>query len=488
MGTELRAQDDSPYYLNGAFDEYIEYLIHMERIQITHHLNQPFTAKVLYDAISKDSLLKEEYMAGLLLKDLKRYLPEETTKGKLILGLDASPKFQNIRDKASGEFSATPSVSYSYKNILAYSAYTANTEYLNDTLLFGSVGKLLNENFGRTSTSYLRYDSDHLRVFYGRLDRNYGLINTSSLIRSDNPFSYDHFSFSWFNKHFKYSFSAARLDDVFGFDSREESPVSDWNRRFYSFHRLDLSLSNRFKIALTETILYGGERQQVVPAFFNPMNIFFLSKASDRRGLEEGNANAFGSIELYYKTKRTAFFAQFLIDDMDFTKALREQFPDRVGFLSRVIFTDLVPKSQFKIGYEILSNWTYNSFYTYGNYTFNGSSLGFPVNGFEGLTVNFDYFGLDKLYLSFDLFLNQRRDQDLGVAFTGEKSEFPIGIAQKLKELRFRARYLPKVNLSFDLQVGYESISNYLNQDNNNENFFNLTLSASYSGLLSGLL
>ncbi|PIQ47507.1 MAG: hypothetical protein COW03_14775 [Cytophagales bacterium CG12_big_fil_rev_8_21_14_0_65_40_12] len=482
-------QDDSPYYLNGAFDEYIEYLLHSGRINISHHLNQPFTVKQLFEALRKDSLLQQESMAVLLMKDLNRYLPQDAGKGKLLLGLDLSPSLKSsFGEMTSDDFRGTTSIGYSYKNLIAYSAYTADTEYLNDTLLFGSVGKLLNQNFARTSTSYLRYDSDHFRLFYGRLDRNFGLLNTTSLIMSDNPFSYDHFSFQWFNKVFKYSFSAARLDDKFAFDSRDSIPEPAWHRRFYTFHRLDLSLSDNLKMALTETILYGGESQQVVPAFFNPMNIFFLSKASDRKGLEEGNANALGSLEVYYKRKKLAFFAQFLVDDMDFTKALRKEFPDRIGFLSRVILTDLVSKSQMKFGYEIVSNWTYNSFYTYGNYTFNGSSLGFPVNGFEGLIISYDYYGIDKFLLSADIGINRRRNQNLEVPFTGVKSEFPIGTAQKQAEAKFKIRYLPKVNLSIEMNLGYERIRNYLNKTGNSTNFLNASLTATYIGLLNQIL
>ena len=87
----------------------------------------------------------------------------------------------------------------------------------------------------------------------------------------------------------KYSFSATRLDDKYAYDSRDSIPESNWYKRYISFHRLEISFSRNFKMALTESILYGGQDQDLVPAYINPINIFYLSKMSDRNGLEEGD-------------------------------------------------------------------------------------------------------------------------------------------------------------------------------------------------------
>ena len=69
-------------------------------------------------------------------------------------------------------------------------------------------------------------------------------------------------------------YSTTRFEDKYGYDSRDSILIYDWYKRFYSFHRLEISFSKRFKLGLTESMLYGGKSQVPVPSYQNPLNIF----------------------------------------------------------------------------------------------------------------------------------------------------------------------------------------------------------------------
>jgi hypothetical protein len=142
-------------------------------------------------------------------------------------------------------------------------------------------------------------------------------------------------------------------------------------------HRFEIAITPKIEIAFTETMLFGGENQNVIFQYINPVNFFYLSKLGERKGLEEDFGNSATSLEVFYKPiSKVTLFGQFLLDDMDFTKALRAKYPDRIGFSAKIVLSDLWPRSQIYLKYNRISNWTYNSFYTWGNYIYYGRSLG----------------------------------------------------------------------------------------------------------------
>lgn len=469
-------QDNTPYYLSNTFQKYIDYLIYNGEINFVHPLNQPYSAKQLRSELN--TINNEDFWKSILIKDIDQYLPDDSDMGQLIVGIDGSTDFKYNDISYADNYGANIFGSYNYKDILIYYSYNANTIFIEDSLYFGSVGKFENKIFGRTSNSYIKYNQNYFNIFYGRLSRNYGLNNTNSLIRSENPFSYDHFSLEIFNEVLKYSFSTTRLEDIYGYDIRSDTiPNYEWYKRFITFHRLEISLSKKLKIGVTESILYGGKNQTWIPMYINPANIFFLNKMSDRKGIEESDANALMAFEFLYKPiKRVTIYTQFLIDDMDFTKNLRAIYPDRLGLYSKFVITDLIPKSMIYLNYSRISNWTYNSFYTFGNYTYYGKSMGFSKNGFENLSIGIDYFKISKFILSFKAQYQQERLQDFDSPFIASKTKFPIGVSQNSLGTIIEIDYIPNINFIFNLKIEYFQNVNHQHILGNEQSLLNLYL------------
>ncbi len=474
----LFTQDNTPYYLSTTYDKYIEYLIFSNKIDITHPLNQPYTVEEINNSFHP--IDENNTWLSDLNKELNKYVPPTSLKQNLIVGFEGLITGNYKDTSIVDDYAANLFLSYNYKNIAAYLDYDANTLFIDDSLYFGSVGKFENDTFGRIANSYIKYNQQYINIFYGRINRNFGLINTYSLIQSDNPYSYDHFLFDISNDDIKYSFLTSRLEDIYGYDVRNDSiPNYDWYKRFITIHRLEIAISKKLDIAITESILYGGINQSWISMYINPMNIYFLNKMSDRKGLEETEANALMAIEFMYKPiKNITLYTQFLVDDIDFTESLRSIYPDRLGIYSKIVLTDLFPKSLFYLDYIRISNWTYNSFYTFGNYIYYSKSMGYPKNGVENFTLGFNYFNIPNFIISLKTQYTQERLQDITSPFIAEKSKFPIGISQETIGTNIEIDYIPKSNISVKMNVEYSHYNNYLHmlRDNHSNLGFYLSL------------
>jgi len=405
--------------------------------------------------------------------------------GKLIAGVDGGIRANYNEDTFDKELYGSIFTGYAYKNFGLYYRFETDQAFQNDTIYFGSTGKLQNPIYYRTSEAYLKWDIMNVSLFVGRSGINCGIMNEPSLILSDNPLSYDRGGMIFTNRVLRFTTFISRLDDMFGYDIRDSIPNYSWNKRYFSVHRFEISVTPKIEFAFTETMLYGGEDQNILFQYINPVNFFYLSKLGERKGYEEDYANALASFELYYKpVKKITFYGQFLIDDMDFTQELREQYPDRLGFTGKLVLSDLWPGSQIFMTYNRISNWTYNSFYTLGNYTFYGQSLGYPKHGDENIILGFDYFSLYPFIVSIHGKWERERNQDLQSPFIAEKTEFPIGTPQQCISGDLKITFFPKTFLTAGLDLQYIKYSNFENNEGGQKKFFNLKFNIKATGIL----
>lgn len=495
-------QGFSPYYTNITYQKYLNYLLFSGKINVDHPLSQPYSVGELSGSLEETGLINEhgtgsreqgegprsDYLASLLRADLdKRYrksAEQDSVRGNLIVGLEAGNR-NNYNQKTNiNDFFGSGFATYSYKNFGLYSSVAVDEAYKRDKMYFGATGKLENKVTSRSNESYLQWENKNFILFAGRINRNYGLIGDNSLILSNNPFSFDHFAFTFKNRVLKYTAIFGRLNDVYGFDIRDSVSNYQWSKRFLTIHRFEVSLSKKIEIGFTDVILFGGKDAFPQFQYINPVNFLFMSKMSDRKGYEETNANALMCFDLYYKpSNNLTLFGQFLIDDMDFTKSLRAIFPDRVGYSAKVIYTDLFPESQISLSYNRVSNWTYNSFYTWGNYTYYGKSLGYPRNGSENLKLGFDSFNFSPFMLGFEIMAEQYRAQDLNAPFIAVKTDFPLGIPEKSLSLKFNTAFIPNSFFSVNLTTEYICYNNYGFIQSQKQSFFNIFLTLKMQGI-----
>lgn len=489
-------QGFSPYYTNSTYQKYLNYLVNSGKLKVDHPLSQPYSVEELSDSLKENgfplipnpSPLVSPGWLSLLKTDLdKRYNTpsrQDSLKGNLIIGLEAGDKNTYNKNTNTNDFFGDVFAYYSYKNFGLYSSVTADEAYKRDTMYFGTPGKLENKVISRSDESYLQWQNKNFTFFAGRISRNYGLAGESSLILSNESFSFDHLAIIFKNSFLKFTILFSRLNDIYGFDIRDTVAKYQWDKRFLAIHRFEVSLSKKIEIGFTDVILFGGKDAFPQFQYLNPVNFLFMSKMSDRKGYEEGNANALMCFDLYYRPfDNLTLFGQFLIDDVDFTKSLRAIYPDRLGYSAKVIYTDLFPASQVFLSYNRISNWTYNSFYTWGNYTFYGRSLGYPRNGSENLKLGFDSFKFYPFMLGLEILAEQYRVQDLNAPFIAVKTDFPLGIPQKSLGLKFNSTFIPNSFVSANLTTEFVSFDNYGFIKSQKQSFFNIFLTLKMQGI-----
>jgi len=480
-------QGYEPFLQLDRHNLYIDYLINSGRIAIQHPLNQPYRINELLDSLPAAKLKYDEHWTKLSRQDLKLFSNRHDSlprSGRLVGGVEAGNRMNNVNNDFSNNFFGNAFLTYSYKNLGFYYRFDADEAFKNDMDYFGGTGKLEKPISARTGIAYLQWDSKFITLFAGRMQQNFGMNNEPGLLLSYNPFSYDQIGMQVTNKFLKFSSLFTRLEDIYGYDIRDTVTTHYWNKRYISVHRLEFSFSQKLNLAISESVIFGGKNQSVLFQYLNPINIFYVSKLSDRKGYEEGDANVLMSVELLYKpVKKITIFTQFLLDDMDFTKELRKHFPDRVGFSSKLIYSDPFPGSQFYLRYNRISNWTYNSFYNWGNYTFYGKSLGYPKNGVENLTIGLDVFRFSPFILRLLVKREREREQDLKSPFIAEKTSFPIGIPQKISSVQAEANWFPKA--WFNAVIGIESIKyrNFQHISGKNSSFLNFYFTVRFTGL-----
>jgi len=454
------------FLLTDVQKKYIEYRSFSDEL-IDHPLYQPYS-----DLQITNILINDSTFLGQSINLFFNESPNPIKIGTTINGFIGKNNFLPSNEIGINIFGL-----YKENNIVAACNYRADSKYQRDEVYFGSEGKFGSKVVGRITDSYIQYQKHKIKLFYGRQYQNYGIINSSSLILSENPYSYDHFSFQYKTSYFRYSYLATRLEDKISYDIRNDAIQNEWHKRYFSFHRLEIPISNNLTFAFSESILYGGRNQNFLPMYMNPLNIYFVSKMVERKGLEETNANVLMAFDVLYKPKSNlVFYSQFLIDDMDFTKETRDRYPDRIGYLGKFVWLDPIPKTMLSVKIILMSNWTYNSYYTFGNYTYYGKSIGYPKNGIEKIELNVDTFLYDKSSVSMSIFLERERTQDLESHFIDQKTKFPIGVVQNVYGASVMLDYLYLQNSFISVYVDYLLFENYQNSIGIDKTGFNFQL------------
>jgi len=483
----LYCQEIKPFFQLDRQNLYIDYLIHSGHLVIQHPLSQPYRVNELLDSLP---LLASPYIGhwtDLLKQDLLLFSSRQDSllrNGRIVGGAEVGSRIINVDNNFSNNFFGNAFLSYSYKNLGFYYRFDADEAFKNDEDYFGGTGKLEKPLSARTGIAYVQWDSKFITLLAGRMSQNYGISNEPGLLLSSNPFSYDQIGLQITNRLFKFSSFFSRLEDIYGYDIRDSVTTPYWNKRYMSVHRLEFSFSQKLNLAISESVIFGGINQSILFQYINPINIFYISKLSDRKGYEENDANVLMSIELLFRpVKKITIFTQFLIDDMDFTRELREQYPDRLGFSGKFVYSDPFPGSQVYLKYNRISNWTYSSFYNWGNYTFYGKSLGYPKNGVENLTIGLDVFRFSPFIIRLLAKKEREREQDLKSPFIAEKTSFPMGIPQKSSSILAEVIWFPKTWFHAYVGTEYIQYSNFQHNSGNNNSFLNFYFTVKFIGL-----
>ncbi|MEJ2051916.1 MAG: capsule assembly Wzi family protein, partial [Calditrichota bacterium] len=418
----------------------------------------------------------------------QKYYPENGVSG----ALDLSDKGKYLNEVLVNRYRATGAVHLVYPHITLGNRTSINQEYKYDPKYAGDLSESEHWLYGRVNDAYINVNFSGFNLFVGRMARNWGPVGHYSLLLSDEPYTYDHFLFSWEHDWIKLSVIFARLEDLsaYGLDNIQKPDSLTYYpdaRKFLAGHRLDLRLLDNLQLAFTEMATYGGPNRDFDLSFINPMTFYYGLQRNDKK-LNNGK----WAVDLFYKPlNRLTLYGQFLIDDVivnnDPGQNDRARYPDRLAVYGSLRTGDLLLKGlNTDLGYTRVWNETYLSRWTWENYHYRELGLGYPCGSCEEISLKLGYWGFFPLFLQNELIYGRYGAVSLTDVVALHKEPFPVRPVTYNLVDHFRINYHFKTCLNFFLDFLYVREPNhYLNRLNQGSDLtislgFNLFLTTSY--------
>lgn len=478
----LFSQQISPYiYLDHWSYPIINYLHNSASIVQNYYLTQPYLSSDLYYELQTNTISNRHWIS-LLQKEYSYFFNQASSKqerSRILSAVNYTQKIISENNDRYGVYRVSIWNSFSLPYLTLVNRVATAQEFTRDPFYYGDTGEWIQ---GRVEDAYVHFNYKALHIFGGRMSRNWGPLTLTSLILSDNPYSYDHFGFNVKTKKIQFSFYTTRLNDMNGIDVQSDSPQYEIGKRYLSVQRLDWNICNRLQLGFSEVAIYGGPNRTFEAFYLNPLNFYYVAQRNQRSQI-----SGLWALDWYSRPfSKINFSGQFLIDDIIVNNEPglndRANLPDRLGLQLNFNFVDkLLPGTNMDLKYVRIWNWTYQSYRTYENYTYHDKSLGFPFNSYEGLTFEYSYFNKPPFIFNGRLNFFKRGESNLTAPFKATKEKFPKGVVENNKSLCFSISYIPGINYHFKLDAAYQSSSNYENIEGINKKFWRFQLLFYYS-------
>ena len=469
-------------YLEDDHYAFIDYQINSGRNLPRFVFQQPFEGSFLSDDMKAAEFFKnywEKYYGDSLASGLSSQLM-----------LADKGKYQN--EVLLNRYQATGGIHIIYPHITLGNRTTIDQEYKYDPNYAGDLSESDNWLWGRVNDAYMNVNFKNFDFFIGRMKRNWGPIAKYSFLLSSQPYSYDHFLFSYQNNWLKLSIIFARLEDLnaLGLDNPDNPDSLTYypqSRKFLAGHRLDFRIRDNLQLGLSEMATYGGPDRDFDLSFLNPMTFYYGLQRNDKK-----QCNPNWTLDLFYKpVQKITLYGQLFIDDVIVNNEPgqddRAQYDDRLAVYVSVRSGDLLlPGLNTDLSYTRVWNQTYQSRWTYENYHYRQLGLGYPCASCEEFNFKLGYWGLFPLFFQNEFIYGRYGNVLLTDVNLLQKEPFPVPpVTENLVNI-FKLRYFFRTWLDTFLKVEYyKNPGHYLNRLNQDSD---LTVSLGINLLLSGQL
>ena len=459
----LFGQDPSGFiYIEDVQYSFSDYLINSGRAMPDFVFQQPYSTS-FFNKIQKD------FAAGKYFMAFWNRVYRDGLSAQLELKDKAKYQNQNLFNR----YRAVEGVHIVYPNIILANRTAIDQEYKYDPLYAGDLSESDHWLYGRVNDAYMNVQFQNFAFFLGRIKRNWGPVNSKSLILSDNPYTYDHALFTFQNKFLQLSLIFAQLEDLPALglndgDATDSLTFYSNAHRFLTGHRLDLRIAKNFQIGLTEMATYGGPDRTFDLSFANPMTFYYGLQRNDGKMMDGSWA-----LDLFYKPMpKITLYSQILVDDFivnnDPGVDDRANLPDRLGvyfsfrtgdFFLTWLNTDL--------SYHRIWNDTYQSRWTWENYHYRGLGLGYPCASCEEIELKLGYWELFPLFIQNELVYGRYGDVSSTNVFLLEKRDFPAPPVAFNLSNKFSIRYFKSPAWQFFLNFeSFKNANHYRNRMN----------------------
>ena len=179
LSTTVFSQNPVQYlYLDEHQYEYFDYLINSGKSIPKFVFSQPFEKNdsLFYSVKKKTAEYFNNYHND--------YFGNKKLNGQLLINDKIS-----IKNTIFNRYKLAGSLHYSDENITLANRTVVDQEYKLDPLFAGDLSESKSWLYGRVNDAYINLRFNRLNLFFGRMHRNWGPVNSKSLILSNNPYT-----------------------------------------------------------------------------------------------------------------------------------------------------------------------------------------------------------------------------------------------------------------------------------------------------------
>ncbi|MDZ7724265.1 MAG: capsule assembly Wzi family protein [candidate division KSB1 bacterium] len=360
------------------------------------------------------------------------------------------------------------------EHVFAYSGVNFDQYDYHDPLYKGDKWRGI---AGYTEQAYVRVNWDRFDVLIGRDFLRWGPGETGSLVLSNHARPLDQLRARARFGPFDYMFVISELDPMNGL-ARDSSRFTA--RRYLSGHRLGLSLfENRFRVAVSEIMVYGGENQSFNSVYLNPVLFYHGAQKN-----EAGAGNVLPAVDfLYYPHNSFHVYASLLIDDIQIEKTRPGDLePNEIGLITGVKWSDPFAFSGLTLSgeYTRVTNRTYKTLSFHEVFLHRNKPLGHPLgNDFDLLQIEAEQWFSADLQCKLHYSHTRRGEGSIYTPFDtpwidytaeqGYSEPFPTGVVETRNSIGLSARYQPSIHWGVNAEWYYNMYDNYQKVKGENE-------------------
>ncbi|NLT49994.1 MAG: hypothetical protein GXX85_03645 [Ignavibacteria bacterium] len=367
------------------------------------------------------------------------------------------------KDNFGFSFKATNGTSFGNKYVLLRNpAYATNYKFNEVTNNSGS-------NYFDETEGYAAFSNDNISIKIGRDKNHLGYGNVKTILGSSSlpmdyigmNFIYSFFSFSYLHGKLLGSYNSS-------YDSLQGS-IASVNEKYFAYHRFGFNLYKNVNLGIGESIIYSRRSMDI--SYLNPFN-FYKSVEHDNR--DRDNSVLFIDLKADI-FKNFSLFAEYLIDDMDFSKIGTGWYGNKTLFNAGFRTIPFYKSFPADITFQMIriEPYVYAHRITDNNYTNFGLSLVHPLQPNSiNYSINMYYPLSQKLNFEADFLYsihgNNIYNEQGGLAnnFGGninnghrpgdsEKVNFLDGIKTHSAFISFKASYQPLRNYFCNFKIEY---------------------------------
>ncbi len=512
LSTSLFSQETlQPYHWANS---YIDYFIVRGDLNKLNKLNRPFSRMAVTKALLKLDLDKTSYsakevgMIKLLLGEFEfegqQLTREEGGSGWLNLMNKAMSFLGKSKDKAALKVGAHGIVGYnSYQlsdsNFSTFQMNPKATLSWRDLLtlqlnirIFNKapqnyIGKKFAGVYAFSEQSYISLNTDWFGLKFGRDYMQSGPGHTGQLLFSDNSQPFDMYHFRIGKSAVQFSFWGMLLDGI----STAGTPQTQFaksSNRYLNGHRLSFNISDKYRFAMSEVILYGGANQIWDIGLANPLMFYHGYNLNN----SSFDANTLYNFEWdIYLQNNLEIYGEFLLDDIQVEeKSSGDLEPNEFGLLAGIKWGMPfgLAASLLNVEYVQVRNRTYNvQNNLWEKYLHRNEVIGYALgNNLERYFLEYSWWANPDLKVALNIGLIRQGEGSVQGEFNTDYKEytveqgydepFPFGTIESDLHTGLNIFYKPSHFGHIEVDLSNHGYKNYQNLKDNDENDFRVRL------------